>query len=88
MRGAGREVGRGRSRKNRQSESEGGVSGRGGGEGGEREEEGAWGSTLVPVAVSVKPARAPTRCTRRDCDACWDHRMAHVNGGVCERYTP
>ena len=42
MRGAGREVGRGRSRKNRQSESEGGVSGRGGGEGGEREEEGAW----------------------------------------------
>ena len=34
MRGAGREVGRGRSRKNRQSESEGGVSGRGGGEAG------------------------------------------------------
>jgi len=43
VRGAGREVGRGRSRKNRQSESEGGVSGRGGGEGGVREEEGAWG---------------------------------------------
>ena len=33
MRGAGREVGRGRSRKNRQSESEGGVSGWRGGEG-------------------------------------------------------
>ena len=35
MRGAGREAGRGRSRKNRQSESEGGVSGW-------REGEGAW----------------------------------------------
>ena len=57
MRGAGREVGRGRSRKNRQSESEGGVSGRGGGEGGVREEEGAWGGaqgTDVLVCVSLQ----------------------------------
>ena len=57
MRGAGREVGRGRSRKNRQSESEGGVSGRGGGEGGGREEEGAWGGaqgTDVLVCVSLQ----------------------------------
>ena len=58
MRGAGREVGRGRSRKNRQSESEGGVSGRGGGEGGIREEEGAWGGgaqgTDVLVCVSLQ----------------------------------
>ena len=54
MRGAGREVGRGRSRKNRQSESEGGVSGRGGGV---REEEGAWGGaqgTDVLVCVSLQ----------------------------------
>ena len=59
MRGAGREVGRGRSRKNRQSESEGGVSGRGGGEGGVREEEGAWGGaqgTDVLVCVSLQGA--------------------------------
>ena len=57
VRGAGREVGRGRSRKNRQSESEGGVSGRGGGEAGEREEEGAWGGaqgTDVLVCVSLQ----------------------------------
>ena len=57
MRGAGREVGRGRSRKNRQSESEGGVSGRGGGEAGEREEEGAWGGaqgTDVLVCISLQ----------------------------------
>ena len=57
MRGAGREVGRGRSRKNRQSESEGGVSGRGGGEGGGREEEGAWGGaqgTDVLVCISLQ----------------------------------
>ena len=57
MRGAGRAVGRGRSRKNRQSESEGGVSGRGGGEGGVREEEGAWGGaqgTDVLVGVSLQ----------------------------------
>ena len=52
MRGAGREVGRGRSRKNRQSESEGGVSGRGG-----REQAGAWGGaqgTDVLVCVSLQ----------------------------------
>ena len=57
MRGAGREVGRGRSRKNRQSESEGGVSGRGGGEGGVREEEGAWRGgqgTDVLVCISLQ----------------------------------
>jgi len=57
VRGAGREVGRGRSRKNRQSESEGGVSGRGGGEGGVREEEGAWGGaqgTDVLVCVPLQ----------------------------------
>ena len=50
-------MGRGRSRKNRQSESEGGVSGRGGGEGGGREEEGAWGGaqgTDVLVCVSLQ----------------------------------
>ena len=60
MRGAGREVGRGRSRKNRQSESEGGVSGRGGREGGGREEEGAWGGaqgTDVLVCISLQDDR-------------------------------
>ena len=60
VRGAGREVGRGRSRKNRQSESEGGVSGRGGGEGGAREEEGAWGGaqgTDVLVCISLQDER-------------------------------
>jgi len=59
VRGAGREVGRGRSRKNRQSESEGGVSGRGGGEGGGREEAGAGGGAQgadVLVCVSLQGA--------------------------------
>ena len=57
MRGAGREVGRGRSRKNRQSESEGGVSGRGGGKRGKGKRKGRRGGaqgTDVLVCVSLQ----------------------------------
>ena len=58
MRGAGREVGRGWSRKNRQSESEGGVSGWGGGEaGGKGRGRGVGGGaqgTDVLVCVSLQ----------------------------------